>query len=174
MKSSEKEVARSFRLSKHAFEGLELAAREKNTTVNSVLREVVDQYVDYENASSRMRLIHVDATFLKFLTEGIPKEKMIEFAKSYANTIEGGMGLNKSFVKSVDGLINEIRIQCKYNSEKLVEMTHESKRIVIIVHEVGLNFSLFVANYYKTLFEAIGVKAECDADENAAVIKFYS
>jgi predicted DNA-binding ribbon-helix-helix protein len=174
MTSSEKVIARSFRLDKRAFEGLEHIAREKNVTVNSVVRDIVDQYVDYEYSCSKLKVIHVDATFLKFLTDIVPREKLIEFAKSYANTIEGGLSMRESYDQTVESLINEMRIQSKYNSEKLVETTHESKRIVILVHEVGLNYSVFVANYYKALFELIGVKVDYTADENAVVLKFES
>lgn len=172
MNNSERDVARSFRLSKRAFEGLELVAREKNTTVNSVLREIVDQYVDYEYTCTKMKVIHVDATFLRFLTDAVPKEKLIEFAKTYANTIEGGTSLSEPSDGSFESIMHALKIQCKYNSEKLVEMTHDSKKVAIIVHEVGLNFSLFIANYYKALFASIGVKVECTADENAAVLRF--
>ena len=174
MSSSEKVVARSFRISKRGYEGLEQISKERNVTINTIVREIVDQYVDYEYACSRLKICHVDMTLLKFLTDGIPKEKLIEFAKTYAHSIEGGMDMNRSGEPTFESLMNSMRIQCKYNSEKLVEMTHESKKIAILIHEVGLNYSEFVANYYKALFEAVGVKTDYTADENAVVLKFQS
>jgi hypothetical protein len=89
----------------------------------------------------------------KFLTQQVSKDKLIDFAKTYAqNSIEGGIALKQSPNISRDELMKVMRIYCKYNSMRLVETATEGKRIAIIVHEAGLNESLFVANYYKALF----------------------
>ena len=175
MSSSEKLVKKSFRVSMRGYEGLEDIAKERDVSVNTVVREVVDQYVDYEYTCTKMKIQHVDVTFLRFLTDRIPKEKLVEFAKTYARTIEGSLDLNyKSPKPSFETLMKTIRIYCKYNSQKLVETTHESSKIAIIIHDAGLNYSEFLANYYKTLFETIDVKIGYSSDENAVVLKFPS
>ena len=91
MDSSEKVVTRSFRIDKQPFEKMKLIAKERNDTVNTVLREIVDQYVNFEYACSKIRVAHIDMTLLKFLTDGIPKDKLSEYANTYARTIAGSL-----------------------------------------------------------------------------------
>ena len=119
------------------------------------------------------KCIHIGPSVLGFLTQAVPKEKIIEFARTYArDTIEGGFVLKEHPNISKEDIMNEVKIYCKYNSIRVVETSNNSKKIVILVHDVGLNFSLFNAIYYQTLFDAIGVKTEYSADENAIVLTF--
>jgi predicted DNA-binding ribbon-helix-helix protein len=172
MNSSEKVVKRSFRISKHGFEGLEQIAKERNVNCNTIVRELVDQYVDYEYVCTKIKICNVDMTVLRFMADQVPKEKLIAFAKDYARTIEGGLNLGASKDHSFEYVMNSLRIFCKYNSMKLIETTHDSKKIAIIIHDAGLNWSEFNANYYKTLFESAGVATDYSVDENAVVLKF--
>jgi hypothetical protein len=174
MNSERKAVGRSFRLSRRGYEGLQNVAKERNTTVNSILNELVEQYIDYEYEVSRQKVMHIAVPFLKFLTDRVPKEELIQFGRNFARTIEGGVVLRQYQSLQLESLIGIVRIYCKYNSIRLVETRHDSKRILIMVHEVGLNYSHFSGSYYKALFEIIGTKVDYTADENAVVFTFDS
>ena len=174
MTSSEKAVKRSFRVSKHGIEGLEQIAKERNVNTNTIVREIIDQYVDYEYVCTKIKICNVDVTVIRFMADHVPKEELIAFAKDYAHSIEGGLNLGTSREQSFEYIMNQLRIFCKYNSMKLIETTHDSKKIAIIIHEAGLNWSEFNANYYKTLFESAGVPMDYSVDENAVVLKFQS
>jgi hypothetical protein len=173
MNESEKLVARSFRIRKVAFDKLkEIAGRDKKS-VNILVNDIVEQFVDYEDTALKTKCIHIGPSVLRFLTQSVPREKIIEFARTYArDSVEGGFVLKEYPNMSKEDLMTEVKIYSKYNSMRVVETSHDSKKIVIIVHDVGLNHSLFFANYIQVLFESIGVKTEYSADEAAVVLTF--
>ena len=159
---------RSIRIGKDAFLKLQEASEEDKRSINSMINEIIDQYVDYERGAATGRVVHIGAEFLRFLTQSIPSEKIAEFAKSYArdNTME-------FFPKmTLDELLKALKSHCKYNYMRMVETFHNDERVVILVHDVGPNYSMFIANYYQTLFAKIGVKTEYTLHEDAVVLRF--
>ena len=171
MGESAKVIVRSFRIKKETFVQLADAAGHDKRSLNSIVNDVLDQYVDYERGLVNAKVVHIGSGVLTFLTQSIPKEKIVEFAKTYAHdTIEGRIEGRTNMTK--DELLKALRDHCKYNSMRLVEAFHDSKRVLILVHDIGLNYSMFVATYYQTLFEDIGVKTEYSTDDHAVVLRF--
>ena len=168
MGESGKAVVRSFRMERVTFLKLQKASEDDKRSINSIVNAVIDQYVDYERGAANARVVHIGAEFLRFLTQSIPKEKIIEFAKSYAlsNTMENFPEMTK------DEMLKTLKSHCRYNFMRMVDTSHDSKRVVILVHDVGPNYSLFIANYYQTLFEKIKVKTEFTIHEDAVVLRF--
>ena len=71
---------------------------------------------------------HIGAEVLRFLTQSIPKEKIIEFAKSYGQ--ESSM---KNFPKiTEDELVKMLKSHCKYNFMRMVVDFRDAKKVLIL------------------------------------------
>jgi hypothetical protein len=154
---SEEHVTRTIRLEASLDEVLRLEADEKNTSINSIVNDLIYQYVYNGRFFSQDHIISLEATTLESLLKGISKERVIEAGllagklQARDNLLMRGMPIN---YESLKWFIIEVLedycgwFRCSYHELDEQYMFH-------LRHNLGNEWSCFLQAYLKDMVKDI-------------------
>ena len=171
--SSDKMVVRSFRLSEDAFAKLVRDAKERDVSVNTAVNELLIDYVENFLPMSQLKPLYLPASLVKLFSEAIPEDKIDEIAKKHANDpIQRGFFIESRGEFTSDVVLDFMRSSSQH--DYFTNSVHGSKSsIIILVHNVARNWSLYLASYWKELLRLAGLPdVKTFVDDNAAIFEF--
>jgi hypothetical protein len=171
---SEETLNRAFRLNKVALDVLHQEAKKRSVTVNTIVNELVMKYVMVDRIMKKYQPVIVASSTLKLFAETLSEDRIIEIAEEAANDV-----LLKDFPadetgdESAAGVLQALKVFSLVTGEyDYSEEEYGEKKIVILAHDAGKNWSLFTAMYWKNLLSHKGVDVKISATEKVAVIQF--
>lgn len=130
----------------------------KNISVSSYINNALHDHVHWHSYASRVGFIPITRTTMFKLMEIISENDLIELAKRIAvqEAEDGMLALGKeftakTFLEAYDTWLNIVGFP---NTHEVIEGSHR----IVIQHNLGKNFAIFVGNILKSILEACKAK----------------
>jgi hypothetical protein len=174
----EKSLNRAFRLKESELQALQEEARQRNVNVNTIINELVAKHVHLDRLIKRSHPVTLTAFQLRLLAEAIPQDKIIELAKETADDVvlpHHHFALEVTGDRSPRGILQALKILCTYTGMyEYSEEDYDGKKTVILVHDFGKNWSLYLSTLWKILLSRAGAEMKTFVSEKAVVFELLS
>src|ERR671916_6804 len=154
----------SFRIPKVPLDQLRLEAKENQITLNTLVNQIVDSYVNFTSNASKAGMIPIHRLCLITLLEGYDEEQVKEIAKRFVKAIcvETPLLLRGKYdfeavLESHRSWLKAAGFQYRYSKD-----AEKNRHTFIVEHDMGRKFSLFAVEYTKLYFEPV-VKKEVES-----------
>ncbi len=165
----------SFRLPKRQLDQLRQEAKERRISLNTLISQMVDSYVNYVLSASKANLLPVSKEVLVQLLEGYDDDEQIrKIAKRINNKVtkEITMLLRGEF--SFEAVVNTYEYWLKIGGipyRHIRDANNKNKHTFIVQFNMGRKFSLFMAESLKAAFEPlVAAKIECSIIDGSVAI----
>ena len=151
--SSKKETTRSitFRFSTKLVKGLELEAEQKNVSLNVLVKQILEKYMDWDRYGDKIGMITVPKKILMTLGEDMTGEDVDKIIKVLIPTIEDSVMFMKGdfdLPRCIETLEDYMRASGMKSDHRINGGEHS----FIIQHELGMKWSLFTEQLLKEIF----------------------
>ena len=144
-----------------------------------MLNQIIKQHLNWHSNAAKAGFIAVRRTFVSKVINYLPEQEIISLAEYVAKTAnkDSILFLEKEYtIKSaLDFLESWIKISgYPYRHEET--NNGQNKHLYVIEHDMGMKWSLYLANLYQFLFDELGVnkKIEFDKTQNTLVFTIES
>jgi hypothetical protein len=161
---------RSFRLDAATLSGLEQQAQRKKVSVNTLVSQVLTDYVETGLQWDRLGTMSLEANTFKILFEAVSEQGLLEAAAWGGANIPKAYVLSKWGALSIDNLINFIKEAALRGWYEYSETVKE-QRVITLNHSLGIKWSEFLSLYMKLAFQTFGKQVQSDYNEKAVAIK---
>lgn len=167
---NEHTINRTIRLSRQAATLLEKESKDRATSENTVVNDLIMRNLRAERGTRQLKMVHLNSMIVRELLESLSDEKIIEIGKNEANDV-----LERDVLLEIDGIVSPKSV---LDAMKLYhdvsEAEYNGKKIVIVAHYAGKKYSLLAGIMYKTLFALTGAAVEFSIDDNAIIFDLDS
>jgi hypothetical protein len=147
----------SFRIPKVLLDQLRQEAKENKITLNTLVNQIVDSYVNFTSNASKAGMIPIHRLCLITLLEGYNEEQVKEIAKRFVKAIcvETPLLLRGKYdfeavLESHRSWLKASGFQYRYSKD-----AEKNRHTFIVEHYMGRKFSLFAAEYSRLYFEPV-------------------
>jgi len=151
--SSKKETTRSitFRFPTKLVKGLELEAGQKNVSLNVLVRQILEKYMEWDRFGDKIGMIPVPKKILQSLGEDMTGKDVNKIINTLIPTIEDSVMFMKGdfdLPRCIETLEDYMRASGMKSDHRVDGGNH----IFIIQHELGMKWSLFTEQLLKEIF----------------------
>jgi len=152
-KSSKKEATRSitFRFPTKLVEGLDSEADQKNVSLNVLVRQILEKYMDWDRYGDKIGMIPVPKKILMTLGEDMTGKDVDKIIKVLIPTIEDSVMFMKGDF-DLPRCIETLEDYMRASGMKSDHRIEGGKHNFIIQHELGMKWSLFTEQLLKEIF----------------------
>jgi hypothetical protein len=94
-----------------------------------------------------------------------------ELRKLHGSRVPKTITLAKGGEFSPESLLEDVESVPDYNSLESTEVIHNGRRTLQFMHELGSKYSLYIGNFLKAAFGAVGARPNVSIDENTIVLE---
>jgi hypothetical protein len=159
-------VAKSFRINEDALEALREEARSETVSLNTFVNQLLVSYAQFGRYLKHMQNLLLSRQTFTELINPLSEDAIIKAAQNAGKTAP------RTLIAAIDGemtVTNVIRLMHSLSTyanwfeyTEKIEGEHSS---ITVMHEMGRNWSLFIAHYLSEAFAAAGCKAKCDVED---------
>lgn len=166
----------TFRLQKAQLDQLREEAIEKRISLNTLVSQMVDSYVNFNSHISKAGLIPVSKHEIISLLEGYDEEEIKVKAKQNLKKIAKDVSFQLKGKYDFDALIDIFNSWLtatgfSYRHDKNLENESSTRHTFVVQHNMGRKYSVYLAEGAKTYLEPLSTKAvECSITDNCVVI----
>jgi hypothetical protein len=163
-----KTISKSFRIDENASRALEKEATALNVSTNTLVNQILKQFADFDRFARRMNTVKVSGSVFRSLLEQMEPDKIIEVAKAAGSSIPQAFAISKNGKAGVDSLLDYVRSSAMYaHLFEINETVDGQKRLVTLVHDFGLNWSIFLVHYVTAMFHQAGVSPKLEMSDRS-------
>jgi len=163
-----KTISKSFRIDETASKALEKEAAASNVSTNTLVNQVLKQFADFDSFARRVNTVKVSGSVFRSLLEQIESDKIIEIARSAGSSIPQAFAVSKSGKVSVDSLLDYVHSSATYaHLFEFDETSDGQKRLITLVHDFGLNWSIFLVHYVTAMFQQLGIEPKVEMSDRS-------
>lgn len=161
-------VPKSFRVDESASIAVEEEAASQNVSSNTLVNQILKQFSEFDRFARRINTVKLSSSVFRDLLSEVDSEKVIEIAKSAGSSIPQAFATTKSGKVDVESLVDHIRCLAAYaHLYEFSETIDAHDRLLTLVHDFGLNWSIFLVHYVKAMFEQIGLSPKVDMSDRS-------
>ena len=151
--SSKKETTRSitFRFPTKLVKGLEFEANQKNVSLNVLVRQILEKYMEWDRFGDKIGMIPVPKKILQSLGEDMTGKDVNKIINTLIPTIQDSVMFMKGdfdLPRCIETLENYMRASGMKSDHRVDGANH----IFIIQHGLGMKWSLFTEQLLKEIF----------------------
>jgi hypothetical protein len=161
---------RSFRLNASTLKGLEQQADRKKVSVNTLVSQVLAEYVEIGVQWERLGTISIQANVFKIMFDSASEHGLLEAAAWGGANIPKAYVLSKWGTLSIENLMHYIKENAQKGWYEYSE-TVQDRRVIALNHSLGIKWSEFLSLYMKLAFQTFGQMVESDYNDKAVAIK---
>jgi hypothetical protein len=160
---------KTFRLDKSLVELLENEARIRNVTTNALVSDLIDKDLRKGYALRGINTVLVPALAMKLFTEGLSTdETIVEIAEKVSKD-----ALGRTVPRKLGGSMSvEAILQAVKLLNECDESEQNGKKMLIISHYCGRNYSLFLGAFHKAVFASVGANVNYSISDDAVILQF--
>jgi len=161
-------VPKSFRIDESASIAVEEEAMSQNVSSNTLVNQILKQFSEFDRFARRINTVKLSSSVFRDLLSEVDSEKVIEIAKSAGSSIPQAFATTKSGKVDVESLVDHIRSLAAYaHLCEFSETIDTRSRLLTLVHDFGLNWSIFLVHYVNAMFEQIGVSPKVEMSDRS-------
>jgi len=163
-------VPKSFRIDESAIRAVEAEAATLSVSPNTLVNQILRQYAEFDRFARRINTVKISGAPFKGILSAANVDQLIEVAKSEGSSIPQAFVTAKQGKVDLGSLINHLRSLATY--AQLFEFSETSdpqSRVVTLIHDYGLNWSIFLVHYITSMLEQIGVSPKLEMSDRSVI-----
>jgi predicted DNA-binding ribbon-helix-helix protein len=175
-KTKRKTESITFRLESEILDSLRQEAKRKDVSVNTLVSQIAKQHTNWHSMAAQAGFISVRKPLIIRLLESQNDEQIKSLAKHVA------LSSNKDFIlmlrrkynihSALDFIETWIRASGYSYTHNIENLDYPNKlHVFIIQHDMGMKWSLYLAELYRNLFEELGI-GNAQFDITASTLAF--
>jgi hypothetical protein len=161
-------VPKSFRIDESASIAVEEEAISQNVSSNTLVNQILKQFSEFDRFARRINTVKLSSSVFRDLLSEVDSEKVIEVAKTAGSSIPQAFATTKSGKVDFGSLLDHVRCLGMYaHLFEFSETVDVHGHLFTLVHDFGLNWSIFLVHYVNAMFEQIGVSPKVDMSDRS-------
>lgn len=163
-------VPKSFRIDESAVRAVEAEAATLSVSPNTLVNQVLKQYAEFDRFARKINTVKLSSAPFKGILLAANVDQLIEVAKSAGSSIPQAFVTAKQGKIDLKSLINHLRSLATYAQLfEFSETTDPHTHVVTLIHDYGLNWSIFLVHYTTAMLEQIGVSPKLEMSDRSVI-----
>ena len=165
-----KTVPKSFRIDESALRAVEAEAGTLNVSPNTLVNQILKQYAEFDRFARKINTVKISSAPFRGLLLAADVNQLIEVAKAAGSSIPQAFATAKEGKVGLESLIGHIRTLATY--AQLFEFSETSdvhSYVVTLMHDFGLNWSIFLVHYITAMFAQIGLSPKIEMSDRSVI-----
>ena len=168
-------VPKSFRIDESALLAVEKEAAAQQVSSNTLVNQILTQFSEFERFAKRIKTVKPSSFVFRGILEAADVEKIIELAKAAGSSIPQAFVVAKSGRVDIDSLLDHLRTLALYaHLYEYSENLDNRGQVVTMIHDFGLNWSIFLVHYITAMFEQMGVSPKLEMSDRSVILSLPS
>jgi hypothetical protein len=163
-------IPKSFRIDESALVAVEQEALAQKVSANTLVNQILIQYSDFDRFAKKINTVKTSSFVFRGILDAADIDKLIHVAKSAGSSIPQAFVTAKSGKMDLESLLGHIRTLAAYaHMYEYNENVSQQGHVVTLVHDFGLNWSIFLVHYITSMFEQIGISPKLEMSDRAVI-----
>lgn len=164
-------VPKSFRVDEQALMAIEKDAESQNTSLNTLVNQIFKQYADFDRFARKISTVKVSSSTFRGLLSALDAQRVIEVARTSGSGVPQAFATAKSGRVDMNALLDHLRFLATYaHLFELSETLQPEGNNQTLIHDFGLNWSIFLVHYVTAMFGLIGVSPKIEMSDRSVSI----
>ncbi|MGA2461627.1 MAG: hypothetical protein ABSF82_09425 [Candidatus Bathyarchaeia archaeon] len=165
-----KTVPKSFRIDESALRAVEAEAASLSVSPNTLVNQILKQYAEFDRFARKINTVKISSAPFRGLLSATNVDQLIEVAKSAGSSIPQAFVTAKHGKIDLGSLINHVRSLATYAQLfEFSETFDPHGHVVTLIHDYGLNWSIFLVHYISAMLEQIGVSPKLEMSDRSVI-----
>ena len=170
-KARPKTVPKSFRIDECAVIAVEKEAAAQQVSPNTLVNQILTQFSEFERFARRINTVKPSGFVFRGILDAADTEKIIDVAKTAGSSIPQAFVTAKSGRVDIDSLLDYLRTLSLYaHLYEYSESVNSREQMATLVHDFGLNWSIFLVHYITAMFEQIGISPKLEMSDRSVIL----
>lgn len=157
----------TFRLDNTILNKLHHEAEQKDISVNTLVSHIIRSHIDWHSNAAKAGFVTVRRGLLSNLINRLPEKEISSIAEYIAKTETKDFVLLLRNEYNIESALDVIETWIKISGYPYRHDVNYTLHSYMIQHDMGKNWSLYLAELYRFLFEEFGLKkVEFDLNHN--------
>jgi len=166
-----KTVPKSFRVDESALIAVEKEAAAQQVSSNTLVNQILIQFSEFERFAKKIDTVKPSGFVFRGLLEAVDADKVIELAKIAGSSIPQAFVTAKGERVGINSLLDHLRMLSLYaHLYGYSENVNSQEQMVTLVHDFGLNWSIFLVHYIMAMFEQVGVSPKLEMSDRSVIL----
>ena len=160
----------TFRLDNTILNKLHYEAARKDISVNTLVSHIIRRHFDWHSNAAEAGFVTVRRGLLSNLISRVPEKEISSIAEYIAKTETKDFVLLLRNEYNIESALDVIETWIKISGYPYRHEVNYTQHSYVIQHDMGKNWSLYLAELYRFLFKEFGLKSvEFDLNQNSLV-----
>jgi hypothetical protein len=149
---------------------VEAEAAAQNVSPNTLVNQILKQYAEFDRFARRINTVKLSSASFRGLLSSADVNQIIEVAKSGGSSIPQAFATAKEGKVDLESLMQHVRSLATYaHLFELSETIDERAQVVTLIHDFGLNWSIFLVHYFTAMFALIGLSPTVEMSDRSVI-----
>ena len=165
-----KTVPKSFRIDESALNAIELEASSLNVSANTLVNQILKQYAEFDRFARKISTAKISSAPLRGILAAADVDQLIEVAKSAGSSIPQAFTMAKTGRVDLESFVWHVKSLSSY--AKLFEFSETADtrtRVITLIHDFGLNWSIFLVHYLTEMFKQIDLSPKMEMSDRSVI-----
>jgi hypothetical protein len=157
----------TFRFDSNIVNKLHHEAEQKDISVNTLVSHIIRSHIDWHSNAAKAGFVTVRKGLLSNLINRLTEKEISSVAEYIAKTETKDFVLLLRNEYNIESALDVVETWIKISAYPYRHDVNHSQHAYVIQHDMGKNWSLYLAELYRFLFEEFGLRrVEFDLNDN--------
>jgi hypothetical protein len=163
-----------FRVWKDVYDSLELEARTRKVSLNTLVNQVLSTHTRDDVLWEEMEYMKLTKIVFRAFLSRIPDDELAELGAALANDTPSTMMLARKGVVDLDAVLDYLRFGSRAGWFSINESKRNGRTTLCFMHEFGPRYSVLLHSYFINLFGLIGIHPKVISPDSSVIIEYQS
>jgi hypothetical protein len=169
---SKRVASATFRLSEGVYLALQKEAEKQDTSLNTLVNQVLDAHVNDRVFLQRLDYLRVNKLTFRRILEGTTDQSLIESGAASGTETIRTITLGRSGTVNLDNIVDTIYRLAEFSGfARYSEMHSDGKRVIVLAHDYGPKWSTFIGSFAAAAFKLVSREPKITVGERSVVIE---
>ena len=160
----------TFRLDGFILNRLYREAEQKDISVNALVSHIIKEYIDWHSNAAKAGFVTVRRGLLSNLINRLPEKEISSISEDIAKNETKDFVLLLRNEYNIESALDVIETWIKISGYPYRHEVNFTRQSYVIQHDMGKNWSIYMSELYRILFQEFGLKkVEFDLNNNSLV-----
>jgi hypothetical protein len=170
-RSRSKTVPKSFRIDQSALKAVEIEAASLSVSPNTLVNQILKQYAEFDRFARKIHTVKISSAPFRGILSAAAVDQLIEVAKTAGSSIPQAFAAAKSGKADLESFIGYVRSLAAYAQLfEFSETVEAHGHVLTLIHDFGLNWSIFLVHYLTEMFTQIGLSPKIEMSDRSVIL----
>lgn len=160
----------TFRLDSFILNKLYREAEQKDISVNALVSHIIKEHIDWHSNAAKAGFVTVRRGLLSDLINRLPEKEISSISEDIAKNETKDFVLLLRNEYNIESALDVIETWIKISGYPYRHEVNYTRHSYVIQHDMGKNWSIYMSELYRLLFQEFGLKkVEFDLNNNSLV-----